>query len=213
MTIEKLIEANTAAVEENTAVQKKILAMLEEGKAGKAKTKPANDDDKSDDRAERTSRRDRDDDREPRRSRDEDEDRGSRSRSRDKDEDEDRGSRSRSRDKDEDEDRGSRSRSRDKDDDKPAKADKADKAPAKKPKKLKLADVRAAFATFMEVNAKDYDSDEDAKDEEESRRKFVESVLDELGADKTSDIKEEDFERVMGWIELKAAGKKVRFDD
>lgn len=195
MSIEKLIEANTAAVEENTAVQKRILAILEEGQ-GK---KPAKDD-KADKEESRGSRsRDRDD-RES--SRDRDDDRGSRSRrDRDEDKDEGRGSRSsRSRDDDKDEDRGSRGSSRSRDDDK---ADKKADKPARgagKPKKPKLADVRAAFATFMEVDPKDYKSDADAKDEEEDRRKFVEDVLDAVKADKTSDIQEEDFERVLAWI-------------
>lgn len=223
MSIEKIIEANTAAIEENTAVQKKILAMLQDGKAAKSE-KPA---DKEESRGSRSRDRDEKEGREERtsrRERNEDDDRGSRSRSRDRDEDEDRGSRSRKdddddrgsrrRDKDEDEDRGSRSssRSRDKDDDKPA-GKKETSSRSSKPKKPKLADVRAAFATFMEVNPKDYDSDEDAKDEEESRRKFVEAILDEVGADKTSDIKEDDFERVLDWIKRKADGEKVRFDD
>ncbi len=56
---------------------------------------------------------------------------------------------------------------------------------AKKPAKLKIADVRAAFADFLDV--KD-------KKEEEDRRAFIEEILDFLKVDKTTDIAEADFQ-------------------
>lgn len=215
MTIEKLIEANTAAVEELTATMKKALAVQEaafaliNGKTEESPRRGAKEADEDTGRGSRRSRRDEkdaeDDDRGTTRSRrDRDEDsREERTSRRSRDEDEDRGSRSR--DRDEDEDRGSR-RTRDRDEEKPTKEDKPARASArdKKPKPPKAADVRAAFATFLETD--------DAKEEDE-RREFIESILDELGVDKTSEIKEDDFERVLKWVADKTAGKKVRFDD
>lgn len=205
MSIEKAIEALTAAVEENTAVQKKILANQEKALAGIAsKDEPAEE-------TTRSSRRNRDADtdedtssRRSRRNRDADEEKGD-------DEGETRSSRRSRRDADDEpaeETRSSR-RSRDKDEEEPkterasrrGEGKAADKK-ADKPKKITIGDIKAAFADLL---------DTDDKKLEEDRRDFVESVLDELGVNKTSEIDEKDFEDVLAWVADKKAGKKVTF--
>lgn len=70
-------------------------------------------------------------------------------------------------------------------------------------KKYKLDDVRAKFAAFIET---------DDEKEEEDRRDFLDAILDHLDVDKTSEIEQADFARVIGWVEAYEAGDDVRFN-
>jgi len=64
--------------------------------------------------------------------------------------------------------------------------------------KVKLDDIRACFAEFL--NTKD-------KDAEEKRRNHIEDILDFLKAEKTSDIDSRDFDDVLDWVEDFIDGK------
>lgn len=66
---------------------------------------------------------------------------------------------------------------------------------AKKAAKLKIGDVRAAFADFLDVKN---------KKEEENRRAFIEEVLDFLKVDKTTDIAEADFQGAIDCVKAYA---------
>jgi hypothetical protein len=114
-----------------------------------------------------------------------------------KDEDADEKPRSRRSSKDEDADEKPRSRRSSKDED-------ADEKPAKKGK-LTSDDVRKAYA--------DYLGPKDGKKYDENAE-FVEAVLDEIGAGTLREIQEDDFAKVMHWLELKKDGKKkIDFDN
>lgn len=135
---------------------------------------------------------------------------GSRRRSRE-DDDEEAPARRRSRDE-EDEEAPARRRSRGGDDDeapskrragRPSEKDKKKKG-EDKPDKLTLETVRQAYGEFL---GKDTDGDYDARFE------FIEAVLQELGIDMIKDMDKADFPKAMYWLDRKAAGKKVNFDD
>jgi len=182
MSLEKAILDLHAAVEANTAALEKIAAA--QGKALKAiETKEA---DEAEPRTSRRSRDEKADDAEepaPRRSRDRKADEAEEPAPR-------RGRREEKADeKEADEPRRSSRRAA------------ADDKPAKK-KEPKLADIRAAVTTFIQT---------DDSQEEEERRDFLDSMYDELGADKLTDIKEEDYQQVLDWLADKKAGKKVNF--
>lgn len=105
--------------------------------------------------------------------------------------------------------RRSRATKEDKEDDAPArrsratKEDKEDKKEKPKSSKMSLDDVRAAYADYLgPKEGKDYDDNAE----------FVGAVLDEVGADTLRGIKEDDFAKVMHWLELKLDGRKVNFD-
>lgn len=188
MSLEAKIEALTTALEENTAA-------LKAAGTTAPKTKPANDD-VPEERSSRRSRRDADEgdsgSTRSRRDRDVDADKG------EGDKEERRSSR-RSRDADEDADKGETRRSR--------RANGADKeTKADKKKKATFADVRAAFASFVE--------NEDLGLSEAKREDFIDSILDHLDVDKTSEIEEADFDKVIGWVKAKtdAPKKEVEFD-
>jgi hypothetical protein len=70
--------------------------------------------------------------------------------------------------------------------------------------KVKLDDIRACFAEFL--NTKD-------KDVEEKRRNHIEDILDFLKAEKTSDIDARDFDDVLDWVEDFLAGKFKGFPE
>lgn len=129
MSIEKLIEGLTAAIEENTEQQKRIADTLE---AGAAKGKAKGDEDEA-----------------PR----------GRGRRKEEDEDDVKPARGRRRDDDDDDEDDKKSRGRKKDDDdgddkKSGRGSKKDKQ-----KKTTLADVRAALADLMNVDDQDESDD------------------------------------------------------
>ncbi len=161
MSIEKLIEGLTAAVEENTEQRKRIADLLEAG--GKAKAKAGAEDDDKPTRGRKKAEDDEDDEKPT---------------------------------------RGRKKADDDEDDEKPAKkGGKADK-----PKKLKIADVRAALADLMSSD------DQDAVEEAEE---FVAKMLKHLKVKKASEIEEADFEDVLRWTEdAKENGvpRKPKFD-
>jgi len=207
MSLEKMLEANTAAVEANTEVLKQVLANQNKALAGIAsKDEPAED-------APRRSRRAAEEpaaDETPRRSRraaaDEEttEEAPRRSRRAAAEEpaaEEDpprRSSRRAAAEETEEAPRRSSRRAAADEDEAPRAKPKKDE----KPKKPTLDDIKAAFADLLAT---------DDKDEEDDRRDFIESILDELAVAKTNQIKEADFADVLEWVALKKAGKKVTF--
>lgn len=80
-----------------------------------------------------------------------------------------------------------------------------EKPPARKGKagKLKVADVRAAFANFLE---------DQTKKEETQRRGFLEDILTYLKVDKMTDIEERDFAGAIKAVKEYADGNDVKFE-
>jgi len=70
--------------------------------------------------------------------------------------------------------------------------------------KVKLDDIRACFAEFL--NTKD-------KKVEEARRDHINDILDFLKAEKTSDIDARDFDDVIDWVEQHIDGKFKGFPE
>lgn len=77
-----------------------------------------------------------------------------------------------------------------------------------KPKKLTIDDVRAAGANFLDVSSLPKAKQEQ---EEDDRRGFLEAMLDELGIDKLTEAKADDFEQIIDWLKRFADGEDVRF--
>jgi len=222
MSIEKVIEANTAAVEKNTAaleemiaLQKAALARLDGAETpakeetpargrGRGRSEEADTGQKEETNSRRSRREEAGEETGGRASR-----RSAREEAGDKDEPKEETGRGRGRsrrgeeagDKDEPKEETGTRRSR---------RDSADKKDDGK-KKLTSADIRAEFAKFLEVDAKEFG--DEAEKEEEDRRGFVEAIFDELAIDKATEVKPEDFDRVLDWLKRFADGENVRFDN
>lgn len=81
----------------------------------------------------------------------------------------------------------------------------AKKAPAKK-KAPTQDEMLAVFAAYMDPGEDDEWTEDEAVD-------FVQAILNELGAEKVREIKAEDRQKAMDWVERKKTGEDVDFDD